>query len=191
MGSPSRRVTPNCLFPAGESRPSSRLAPPAEEGVSLQEYKIPSVQEGRPWQRKGTLSRRRVPLKRSDAPAKGERRPHSEKRGAPAKKEPHNKKMGATGRRGAPQQKRGVSSRRRAPQAEEGRPSRREAPQQKLIRNRQPPAEVGPAKQDMGAPLTISGRRQTPQQQMGAPGRRGAPHYKKKKSLFYLQEGRP
>ena len=82
LGSPSRRVTPNCLFPADESRPSSRWAPPAEEGVSLQEYKIPSVQEGRPWQRKGTLSRRRVPLKRSDAPAKGERRPHSEKRGA-------------------------------------------------------------------------------------------------------------
>ena len=115
--------------------------------------------------------------------------------GAPAKKEPHKKKMDATKRRGVPPaaegaQKRRVSNRRGAPPPEEGRPSRREAPQQKLIRNRQPPAEVGPAKQDMGAPLTISGRRQTPQQQMGAPGRRGAPHYKKKRSIFY-QEGRP
>ena len=136
-------------------------------GAPTKKKRSPIIKNGCHWQKRG-------------APGSG---------GGPAGERSLQQETGAPAKGGAPSEER-APCRRGAPSAEEGRPSRREAPQQKLIRDGEPSAEVGLAKQDRGAPLTISGRRQTPQQQMGAPGRRGAPHYKKKRSIFY-QEGRP
>ena len=149
MGSPSRRATPNCPFPADQSRPRSRWAPPAEEGRLITRIKTCLLFK------RGTPGRRGVPLKRSDAPAKAERRPHSKKnRGAltadrrPNKKEkPHNKKWVPLAEKGRPRQRRGPS-RRKEPPAGDGRPSEGGRPS----RREEPPAGEGRPQQKRGAP---------------------------------------